>query len=499
MPPPSPRQDSHDSRVERFRQKARRPEMHPQERWTLVWLALHLCFLPWALGAMHLWSQCVSLGLAIIGFTSAAMPRIYGEVHTGGEPVRVVPLQRLRRFPLFWIGLLILLYVGIQGANPAWSYKANTAYWWIEPVAHIGWLPAGMAVPFETAGPWRALIILTSLWLTLCTLWVGFMRRVTFRLLFTILVANAAILALFGLVQQLTHAKGIFWVIKSSSASFVATFIYRNHAGAFLNILVALGAGLAWWHYTRANRRFEKSSPAGVFTFLAMVIGVMALFTLSRGTALTLLVFAVIAGGTFFVMQLRQPAHQRSRFVILGMIILLTGFLGVGFYSLKAENIWKRFSTLLVDPVASAHDRTQAHVAAVEMFRASPAFGWGAGCFRYGFPEYVRKQPEIYYSGRVTRTQRKLWEHAHNDFLEYPIEFGFAGSLLFLAGLGWIAWRLLRNRFWTNPMTLPLVLGLGLTTVHAWGDFVFQNPAILITWAVLCVASIRWTEVDTGN
>jgi O-antigen ligase len=119
--------------------------------------------------------------------------------------------------------------------------------------------------------------------------------------------------------------------------------------------------------------------------------------------------------------------------------------------------------------------------------------GWGAGCFRFGFPQHLYRHPEIYYSGTE---RRKLWEHAHNDLLEYPIEFGVAGSLLLAAGLGWLGWQLLRRRFWNNPLALPAVLGLALTVVHAYGDFVFQTPAILFTWAVVLLAAGRWAELD---
>ncbi len=132
--------------AERFRPKDRQLELHPQEKWTLFWVTLHLCFLPWALGTMHLWSQCTSLALAIVGFIVAAQPRCYTEAQTGTEAVRVRPLQRLWRFPLFWIGLLVLVYIATQGINPAWRYRSNAAYWWIEPIKHLPWLPHGMDV-----------------------------------------------------------------------------------------------------------------------------------------------------------------------------------------------------------------------------------------------------------------------------------------------------------------------------------------------------------------
>lgn len=495
MPAPRPTSPTPVSggSVDRFRPRSRRPELHRQERWTLFWVALHLCFLPWALGTMHLWSQSVSLGLAVLGFVVAAQPRVYTDFFTAGDSVLVRPLQRLWRFPLFWCGLLALLYIVIQGLNPTWRYRVNTSYWWLEYAYPITWLPSGMEVPVQAAGPWRSLLVHASLWLTLCTVWIGIMRRQAFRLLFLALVVNGVLLALLGLAQQLTQATGIFWQVKVSSASFISSFIYRNHAGAYFNLLLALAAGLAWWSFVRSNRRFEKSSPAGVFVFAAAVIGTMVLFSLSRGSILTMVVLAGSVGLAFVFAQTREPAHQRNNLALLLLFGLVAVFVGVGLYSLKVEKVVARFEDLIEDPVASAADRTAAHTAAAKMLAARPLLGWGAGCFRYGFPDYARHHPEIYYAGTNTR---RFWEHAHNDILQYPIEFGLVGLTPLVAGLAWLGWQLARRRFWANPLALPATIGAGLTVVHAWGDFVFQNPAVLLTWAVLLLAAGRWAELD---
>jgi O-antigen ligase len=492
-PRPNPPKTKPASLVESFRPRSNQLALHPQEKWVLGLLTLHLCFLPWALGTMHLWSQCVSLVLALAGFIAAAQPRTYDPHQTSGEPARVRPLLRLWRFPLFWTGLLVLAYIAIQGLNPAWRYRSNPSYWWLDPVEHLSWLPSGMEVPFAIAGPWRALLIFASLWLTVCTAWIGLMRRLTFRLLFTFLVVNGVLLSLLGLAQQLTHATGVFWLVPVSSQSFVASFIYRNHAGAYLNILLAVGAGLAWWYYARANRRLDKSSPAGVFTFAAIIVGLMVLFTSSRGAILLLLTFVLLAGISFLWAQVRLASHERSPAVIAGLLILLVTFIGIGLFSLRVENVWKRFAGMIVDPVASAHDRTEAHAAAAEMYAAEPILGWGAGCFRFGFPNYLYKHPEIYYSGT---DRRKFWEHAHNDLLEFAVEFGVVGSLLLAAPLCWLGWALVRRRFWANPLSLLAVLGCALTLVHSRMDFVFQTPAILLTWVLVLLACVRWAELD---
>jgi O-antigen ligase len=477
------------------RPHGRRPALHPQEKWVLAWVTLHLCFLPWALGSMHLWSQCTSLALAAIGFAVAARPRRYTEADANGNAVQVQvrPLQRLWHFPVFWIGLALLAYIAIQGFNPAFRYKENAAYCWLEPLARVSWLPAGMDVPFTTAGPWRALIVHASVWLALCTVWIGFTRRLTFRLLFTFLVANGVLLAFLGLAQLLTHAPGIFWTVKSHSNSFISSFVYRNHAGAYFNLILALATGLAWWYFTHAQRHFEKSSPASVLAFCTSILGVTVLFTLSRGSTITMAVFLLLTGTLFVWSVWHQPSDDRSRIAIVGLTILLLGFIVVGLFSFNTKDVRRRFESMLADPVASVSDRTEAHAAAAEMLAARPVFGYGSGCFRYGFPEYVSKHPSIYYSGIANR---RYWEHAHNDLLEYPIELGIAGSVILLSGLAWLGWRLVRCRFWRNPLALPVSMGILLTTLHAWGDFVFQNPAILATWAVLLLATTRWGELE---
>lgn len=459
----------------------------------LFWVGLQLCFLPWALGTMHLWSQWTSLALALVAFLFAARPRLYDENNDSAGTVWVRPLRRLWRFPLFWIGLAVLLYVAVQALNPSAAYRRNASYWWLDALPHLAWLPSGMRVPFASAGPWRALLILTAPWLTLCAVWIGLMRRRSYQLLFIVLVCNGVLLAGFGFAQLLTHARAIYWCVPSSNASFIASFIYRNHAGAYLNLVVALAVGLAWWEHSRAARRFEKSSPAGVVLFGALLLGTLVLFSLSRGASITLLLFTLAIAGTYLWRQLRSPAYERNLPLLLSVAFLGVVFVGIGFYSLKAGNIWARFEGLVADPVASAQDRLQAHQATWEMLRHRPLFGWGAGCFRYEFPRFAAQWPDIYYS---TGGRHRFWEHAHNDLLEFPAEYGVAGCALFVAGLGWLGWQLVRRRFWKNPLALPVGLGCGLTLLHAWADFVFQNPAVLTTWAVLLLGACRWAELD---
>ena len=144
------------------------------------------------------------------------------------------------------------------------------------------------------------------------------------------------------------------------------------------------------------------------------------------------------------------------------------------------------------DKEASAMSRTSAHRAAAEMLGDHWQRGVGAGSFRHLFPSYVKKHPEIYKDGKI------FWDHAHNDWLEIPIELGLTGCLILLSGAGFVIVFLYRHRRgWPSP-AIVLLLGAGQTLMHAWFDFPFQNPAILTTWLALIVLSLRWLEFEAA-
>jgi hypothetical protein len=451
--------------------------------------ALNLCFLPWALGAMHPWSQLSSLALSAAGFSLALLPRAW--VPDSSTAVR--PAGRLLRFPAFWCGLVLLGYVAAQGFNPAWRFMSDGRSWWLVPVPHISWLPAGVDAPYSRSNPWRALTIFGSLWLLLCSVWSGFRRRRSWRMLFGVLVGNAFLVALLGFLQQLTGAKRIFWSYLPSNDYFSASFIYRNHAGAYFNLMAALAGGLAWWHYRRSQRRLEGPGPAVAFAFSALWIGAMVIFSNSRAATGLLLAFASLLGASIAVRQFRRRDSERGwrEFAVIGLALAV--FFGIAFAALSTGRVWERFAQLGADPGASLRSRALVRRAAGEMRRDRWILGWGAGCFRYGFPLYAQKYPEIYYSGPHNL---KYWEHAHDDLLEYPVELGAAGLLPPAVILAWSAARLLRLRFWRHPVPFCAVLGCLLTLAHAWVDFVFQNPAVLLSWGVLLAGSIRWAELE---
>jgi hypothetical protein len=479
--------------LEHFRAKTRRLKIHPAEITVLWVVGIHLVFLPWALGTMRSWAQIISLGLAGLSFVLSLLPRNYTEEHTGASAFRLLTYPKLLKFPIFWLGLAVLVLVAIQALNPAWIYQTDGKRFWMKKLTYNEWLPAGVDVPFEQWGPWRMLVIYASAWLTTCAIWVAFTRRRTIQLLFLTLAGNGLLLALFGLAQRLLGNGKMFWFFESPNPSFFSSFIYKNHGGAYLDLALAISCGLAAWYYLRGLRRLEKSNPSGVLAFFATCIAVSVLISYARGATLVMLVFLLVSIGGFVLHQITMPSENRKPIVVFVLVLIFGYFLKTGLEALRSGEAWNRLKAGVMREDLSLEFRERATQASLEMLRENWRAGIGAGSFRFIFPIYQHRHPDLVATKEIPGM---FWEHAHNDIVQTPIELGLGGTVLLMAGVGWFLAILVRSYFWENPLSVSVVLGLLLVLAYGWWDFPFQCPALLITWLSLWAAVSTWTQFE---
>ena len=491
FPPPTP--------LDHFRRKPERLTIHTTEKRLLTIVAIQLIFLPWALGGMFRWSQLVSLGLSLFAIAVALLPRDYDEATAPGQiPFRLFTWPKLRRFPIFWIGLTFLGYITVQAANPAWIYETDGRGWWLRGVEGIDWLPSGISVPFALGGPWRALVVYSSVWLTVCAVWIGLTRRRSLEILFTTLAANAFVLASLGIAQRALAADKIFWWWQPPADYFVSSFIYKNHAGAFFGLLFSLCVGLAYSHHLRSARRLDKSSPSGLFAFIAIAIAITVLLSYSRAATILLLLFLGVFSLIFFGRRFFSPSSSQRSSLASGVFLLLIfgAFIGFSGWTLQTNKAAGRMQELFEgrnNVHGSVNARLMLNDATWEMVKDRPLTGWGAGSFGFYFPVYQQRYPLLWmgsWGGRL------FWEHVSNDYLEGLAEFGVLGVSLLFLGLGYAALRALKTAAWANPLALCVLGGTLFTLAHCAVDFNFYNPAILTTWAVLLFGALRWVELE---
>ena len=469
--------------------------VHPLEKALLAVVAIHLVFLPWALGTMHVWSQSVSFGLSVLSFGLALRTRYYSGELTDGHPFHLYTLPKLLRFPIFWVGLLFLVYVLIQALNPAWEYVTDGQSWWLQSMSCIDLLPTGMRTPFEQASPWRSLMIYSSAWMTACAIWIGFTRRRTLRTLLIIMAINGAVLALLGLAQRALGFTEILGFYRPSNPGFAATFISRNHGAAYLNLVLAVSAALAFWYYRRQLRRGEQSSPGPVFGFFTLLIALMVLYSYSRAGSFLMIGFLVVAVCLVGRRLLFSTEPGHSPLVIVVLVFILVAFVGYGISTLRTDQIERRLWELSRDIKAGdALPRWVTASATWDMAQDQLVTGWGAGSYRFYFPVYQVRHPEI--MTEEGSPKRVLWEHAHDDYLEMLAEVGAVGCGILAVGALYYLIRMTSLRVWRHPPATLLLLGCVVTALHAIVDFPFFCPAILITWCALWPMLTKLAELE---
>lgn len=482
--------------IQSFRGEARAPlPLHPLE-WTLVVIAsLQLAFLPWALGGREVWAQVLSFVLGLAALVVALLPRRYeGDLAPQGDFV-LHPWPRLLRFPIFWLGLLLLGYVTCQALNPAAAYASAGPYWWLVPKQHVEWLPIGIEAPFGMMNAWRMLLFMAGPWALACALWIGITRRSAVQAVLNAVIINGALLALIGILQKVTGATKVLWFIEPITRGFVATFFYENYAGAYLNTIVGLTAALMSWHHLRALRRLDRSSPAPVYAFAVVLLASLVFMSNSRAAMILLAAYLAVSLVLYLFWRLgaREGGSHPAVAVVLGVVAL--GVAGTAFWFLNLDEGVEQIRELASkqERDVSVHFRVLAREAALDLHEARPLTGWGAGAFRHVFPSVQKNYPEIDQAG-----QRKLtWVDPHNDYVHALTELGILGLSLPVLMLGWLVVKTLRSGLLRNPPYILGFVGLGLPMAHAWVDSPLQSAAIFVTLCAGLVLLTRWLELET--
>ena len=482
-----------------FRGEARAPRrLHPLERALLIITALHLCFLPWALGGMHGWAQFVSLGLSAIAFSLSLINRQYTEDYAREGEFRLIMWPKLTRFPIFWLGLALLIYMAVQGFNPAWIYQTNGTSWWMVPVPHLSWLPTGMTAPYADMNAWRTIVIYGSPWLTACALWVGITRRVTLVALLGTLAINGGLLAAVGILMCVAGNGKILWFIQpSKGALFVSSFVYKNHAGDYFNLILTVCTGLMYWSFSRSERAANRANPAPIFGFAGVLLGMIVILSGSRAATILLLAFLAVSV-LGLVLRLMLLGNEGRSPIALGLFaFILVLFVGGGLYALDQGRSIEGVERLTTqDFGSSVLLRRKAAEATWIMAKDNLVTGWGAGSYRHYFPMYQQHYPELL---RRPDGRTYYWDYAHNDYLQILSELGLAGVALLIAGAAYWIFKLLRHQVFSRPHTAFMLMGLLMTMGHAWVDMPFYCPAILVTWCALWVLVVRWGEFEDNR
>lgn len=303
------------------------------------------------------------------------------------------------------------------------------------------------------------------------------------RRLAVVLVAAAVFQAVYGSGEYLSGHQHIFGFAKKHYLdSATGTFINRNHMATFLAMALPFALVLALPEH-RHKRREPASwrerlvlASQGESLWRVLAIGASAaiwmglLLSHSRAGLLSALVAAAIVLIRFRGV---RAARWAAAVGVAVLVVLLSAELtqapGERFFSVK-------------DDIQSKGGRLTVWRDTMGLVKARPILGWGFGTFESAFPMVQSETIDL------------LYDHAHNDWIEWAQEggvlaLGAAVALLFFALRGAPVGS---ARGFDAAFNIACTAAIVAVAVHAMWDFSLRIPAV----AVVCAGMVG---IDLGG
>ncbi len=386
-----------------------------------------------------------------------------------------------RRYPIFRrvlsaaVGILVVLGA-CQFFNPKSVIDDFTFD--AEPCAsHLAWLPG--SIDAKTSG-W---VLLHLLALLLGGLFIldGLSRSRVRRFLFRIVALAGLLIALVGIYQKTVGTDTMLWGVRlPHEGNFFAAFRYHGNAASFLNL--SWPAALAVWIRSRTRQPGSLIASIDLCVFL-IIFG--ALFVNSSKAGILIGPAGLILAGWLFRRQLTVATTSGAGKLVMAGFLLLLGSIvvlpGLGFKLSKWHELLTDGQTL--------HGRLDAYRACLLAIKDTGLYGTGAGTFHYAFPPYKDQIEGL----------QGYWYHAHQDWLQTIIEWGWLGFAAWAVIFGgamvrlWVRIARGQRRGRTDLSAGAAFIALLLVIVHSLADFPLQIPAI--QWLVVFYLAVAWCDI----
>jgi O-antigen ligase len=310
-----------------------------------------------------------------------------------------------------------------------------------------------------------------------------------------LVVIAATFQAMYGSVMVMT---GLEWTFFSKKWAYLGkatgTFVNRNHLAGYLEMSLALGIGLLLASSTRYSGNWQQKlrqlievllSPKVIMRLLLAVMVIGLVMTRSRMGNTAFFASLMITG--FLALLLMKNKSASTTILLSSLLIIDIAIVGTFFGVEKVAERLQATST-------NSEDRDEVSRDTFAMFLDNPLLGTGAGSYKYVFPHY--KSDDI--------PNPLLYDHAHNDHLQFLAEFG-AIACVFLAAsvLLTFYWAVQAMRVRRRPINQGLgfasAMGIIAIMIHSTVDFNLQIPAnafmFMFILAIGCIA--RWGDLPS--
>src|SRR5579883_1337695 len=429
---------------------------------------------PWAYGAVEAWAELGLYGgivlVTVLGIRSLRDPKCWSRL--GGPPsLALGALTLLACFqatPLGddtsrWIAPSIASGSGLLPDRPE-RIRGDDREPVPFPSPTISLDPdASLQMALRLAGAWL-------LFQAVSGLGGGTAARAWFA---RIIVINAALLALFAIVQSLTWNGCIYWVRPapvSSPWSVGGPFMSHNHLAAYLNMGLGLALGSLLSESPRDWLRRDSRKMGAAYAAATITAGLVACH--SRSGFLGLLV----AGLVLILCWRRRPAASWTGLAV----VLVTAALYLAILA-PTSSFGARLATILDPGDEGYRTRLEVWRGAIRAWWERPVWGSGFGNFPIAVTPYLIRNRPVFFA------------RAENEYLDLLVEGGALGLLLglaFVAAIGRLAHRAIRRTSGhcerDRGFAWGCLFGLIALSVQSLADFGPHVPAVGVMAITLC-------------
>jgi O-antigen ligase len=354
----------------------------------------------------------------------------------------------------------------------------------------VSWL--GTVDPMQTEILWfKTLCYALFAWL----ITAYFCTDSQLKLLCYSIIASGVFQASYGAILNLqgVELSPIFAVAEGNRAR--GSFVYQNHFANYLAMTLALAVGLLLaelssravkWNWRTISRTVLGSLLSSkILLRLALLIMMIGL-VLSRsrmGNAAFFTAFSLISLYAIWFYK-----HKPALLKPLVISIFVFDLIAIGSL-FGLDKLQQRFQ----ETSFTAETRDNVVQDSLPIVIDAPWFGHGGGSFYTVFPAY---QPGHYHW---------FYDHAHNEYLQFSIEFGVPLTLLLGCWLLWMLWLNLKTMYaQQNKLSRGIAFGCAVAIVHMLihnlVDFNLQAPAnALLFITVLCLSGIVFMRRDSQS
>ncbi|MDQ8193015.1 O-antigen ligase family protein [Coraliomargarita sp. SDUM461004] len=349
-------------------------------------------------------------------------------------------------------------------------------------ITSIGDLPMHTVAPISLWRPTSA--VNSSAWVTMfgfcasylmvASLYIVPKSRAFFERLFPWLCFGAVLVAIFGYIQKGLGLTSPLLTPGTGHLDFFAFFPYDGHWAAFATLwcCTCIALALLSTRYDDSPDFIQSIGPwyltggallgASGFLVHAQIPAAILLFTLS--------IMLLIVAANFLANS--KDVHRKSIATCSGLIASLS-FAG-GIYRMFQENTF-------------ASDAAALRIAAFDMFKANPIFGWGIDSYQNLLPFYADD-----------RLLGKHTERASSDLLQILAEFGLFGGLIIVGFLFVFIYRYIRGPHNVH-LTNHLLIGCGAVLLLSLCDSPFMSPAVFFSFCTIMFSALRWAEISRNK